>query len=58
MTIEEIQEEKPDGATHIDNQGDYWKVVGDIELYFHMGCWIEYIFTLDRAKEKYELKPL
>lgn len=49
----------PEGATHIDNEKEYWKVVSPNEYYFFRNYeWIRYIFTLDLALKKYELSPI
>lgn len=38
--------EIPEGATHIDKHGDYWKVVNKNEAHFMFnGRWIRYAFT-------------
>ena len=50
---------KPKGATHIDNQKEYWKVISEDECYFFRHYeWIRYILTLDVALKKFELSPI
>ena len=47
MNIEEIIEAKPEGATHYDIHGDYWKIIGDV-AWFNIkgrGKWTRYAFT-------------
>lgn len=50
---------RPEGATHIDSEFDYWKVISDDESYFHRPSgWIRYVLRTSTAKKKYKLKPL
>ena len=62
MTKDQIQTNKPDGATHIDKVGDYWKVVSDDESYFirldYDNKWVRYIFKTSRAFRNHNLQPL
>lgn len=62
MTEIQIQANKPDGATHIDKHGDYWKVISDDEAYFiepsYDNKWVRYIFKTSRAFRNHNLQPL
>lgn len=62
MAEQEIKTEAPDGANHIDKDGDYWKVVSDEESYFihpaYDNKWVRYIFKTSIAFKEHKLKPL
>lgn len=61
MTIEEIRESAPKGATHIDKSGDYWIVKSDDESYFQDGGngeWFRYAFPVNVDIENGYIKPL
>ena len=62
MTPQQIKANAPEGATHIDKAGDYWKVVSDDESYFiRLDCdnkWVRYIFKTSRAFRSHNLQPL
>lgn len=62
MIKELFQDGAPSGATHIDKEGDYWKVVSDDEAYFmepsYANKLVRYIFKTSRAFRKHNLQPL
>ena len=60
MTEQEIKDNTPEGATHIDGYGDYWRVSSsDVAHFFMNGKWFRYAF---RDHEHYikigQIKPL
>lgn len=61
MTTQQIKDNAPDGATHIDKNGEYWKIGEDGKIYMNFSesiPWISYFYKLSTAKRKYKLKPL
>lgn len=45
MNIDEIKKNAPDGATHYDKSGDYWKINGDIAYFTCVNSWVRYAFN-------------
>lgn len=59
MNIDEIRANKPEGATHYDKGGDYWKVVSNKESYFHYeNMWVRYAFDHNEDMKQGLIKPL
>ena len=61
MTEQEIRDNKPDGATHYDSAGDYWKIVSDTVSYFYCSMankWIRYAFDHNEGIADGYIKPL
>ena len=55
------EEAKKMGATHIDNSGDYWKIVSDKESYFYdtlLNNWLRYAFDHNEDIKSGCIKPL
>ena len=59
MTIEEIRNRAPEGATHYDDSGDYWIIKNNYEAYFTDGSrWIRYAFPVQIDIDSGYIKPL
>ena len=59
MTPQQIKDNAPDGATHYDSSGDYWKVISRSESYFtYDGGWIRYAFDCHVDIRNGCIKPL
>lgn len=59
MTPQEIKDNAPEGATHYDISGDYWKIISDKESYFKISSgWIRYAFPCYEEIISGYIKPL
>lgn len=59
MTIEEIRKGAPEGATHYDDSGDYWRVIDDLDSYFTDGDkWVRHAFPCYVDIKNGFIKPL
>jgi hypothetical protein len=60
MTPQQIKENAPQGATHYDKSGDYWKVISNHESYFTEDGieWTRYLFPCDVDIKNGDIKPL
>lgn len=60
MTPQQIKANAPEGATHYDKSGDYWKVVSNYESYFTANRidWIRYAFPCNVDIKNGFIKPI
>jgi hypothetical protein len=60
ISLDDIKSKAPQGATHYDKSGDYWKVICDCESYFTEDGvkWIKYAFPCDVDIKNGFIKPL
>ncbi len=60
MTKQQIKANAPEGSTHVDHGGIYWKLVSSYESYFTVDGinWIRFDLPIDIAINNGLIKPL
>ena len=60
IALDDIRSKAPEGATHYDKSGDYWKVISNYESYFTADGvkWIKYAFPCNIDIKNGFIKPL
>lgn len=60
IALDDIRKQAPEGATHYDKSGDYWKVISNYESYFTADGvrWIKYAFPCNVDIKNGFIKPL
>jgi hypothetical protein len=56
-----IKDNAPEGSTHYDKHGDYWKIINNRESYFKVsdhGEWVRYEFDHNHDIKNGYIKPL